>query len=326
MLATVAISAQMAYFAASLDEANIPLHHYGFELMHDTAMPHSPLSQMLGLFRLMRPKQWIKNGFVLAPLVFSGAFVDAGAVKRALLAVLLFCIASSATYIINDIHDMERDRRHPKKSKTRPLAAGIVSVTAALMLLAGLYAVLVWAWFVAPKVVMVIAAYLLLNFAYTFVLKHQPVVDIFTIAIGFVLRVYAGAMALDVPVSSWMFITTLCLALYLAAVKRRQELSQSGAEGRKVLEKYSVALVDRYAEMSATGALLFYSMFVMSAKPELVITVPLVLFGLFRYWFVVEALDGGESPTDALLADWQLLLTVVLWVAVCIWTLRPLQG
>jgi hypothetical protein len=133
-------------------------------------------------------------------------------------------------------------------------------------------------------------------------------------------------MALDVPVSSWMFITTLCLALYLAAVKRRQELSQSGTEGRKVLEKYSVSLVDRYAEMSATGALLFYSMFVMSAQPELVITVPLVLFGLFRYWFVVEALDGGESPTDALLADWQLLLTVVLWVAACGWALWPVQG
>ena len=116
------------------------------------------------------------------------------------------------------------------------------------------------------------------------------------------------------------------MALYLAAVKRRQELSQSGSEGRKVLEKYSVALVDRYAEMSATGALLFYSMFVMSAKPALVITVPLVLFGLFRYWFVVEALDGGESPTDALLADWQLLLTVVLWVLTCVWALWPVQG
>jgi 4-hydroxybenzoate polyprenyltransferase len=195
-----------------------------------------------------------------------------------------------------------------------------------LVLLAGLYAVLIWGWFVAPKVIMVIAAYLLLNVAYTFVLKHEPVVDIFTIAIGFVLRVYAGAMALDVPVSSWMFITTLCLALYLAAVKRRQELSQSGTEGRKVLEKYTVALVDRYAEMAATGALVFYSMFVMSAKPELAVTVPLVLFGLFRYWYVVEALDGGESPTDALLADWQLLLTVVLWVAACGWALWPVQG
>ena len=294
--------------------------------MHDTGMAHSPLAQLLGLIKLMRPKQWVKNGFVLAPLVFTGAFLDVGAISPALQAMLLFCVASSATYIINDIHDIESDRRHPKKSKSRPLAAGIVSVPAALFLLAVLYAVIFWGWFTTPKVVMVIVAYLVLNLAYTFVLKHQPVVDIFTIAIGFVLRVYAGAMALDVPVSSWMFITTLCLALYLAAVKRRQELSQSGTEGRKVLEKYSVSLVDRYAEMSATGALVFYSMFVMSARPELVITVPLVLFGLFRYWFVVEALDGGESPTDALLSDWQLLLTVVLWVAACGWALWPKLG
>lgn len=295
-------------------------------MAHKSIMVRSPLARMPGLIKLMRPKQWVKNGFVLAPLLFTGAFLGAGAVSRALLAALLFCVASSATYIINDIHDIEHDRRHPKKSKARPLAAGVVSVPTALILLTVLYAVLIWGWFVAPKVVMVIAAYLVLNLAYTFALKHQPVVDIFTIAIGFVLRVYAGAMALDVPVSSWMFITTLCLALYLAAVKRRQELNQSGSEGRKVLEKYSVSLMDRYAEMSATGALLFYSMFVLSAKPELVITVPLVLFGLFRYWFAVEALDGGESPTDALLADWQLLLTVVLWVAACGWALWPVQG
>lgn len=242
------------------------------------------------------------------------------------MAALLFCIASSATYIINDMHDIERDRRHPKKSKTRPLASGAVSISAALVLLAGLYGLLVWGWFVAPLVVYVIVGYLVLNLAYTFFLKHQPVVDIFTIAIGFVLRVYAGAVALAVPVSSWMFITTLCLALYLAAVKRRQELSQSGTEGRKVLEKYTVSLVDRYAEMSATGALVFYSMFVMSAKPDLVITVPLVLFGLYRYWFVVEALDGGESPTDALISDWPLLLTVMLWVAACAWALWPVRG
>ena len=293
--------------------------------MHDSVTIRTPLTKIIGLIKLMRPKQWIKNGFVLAPLVFVGAFLSADAIKQSLFSVFLFCAASSASYIINDIHDVERDRQHPKKSKTRPLAAGIISVPTALVLLAVLYAVLVWGWFVAPKVVIIIAAYLVLNFAYTFVLKHQPVVDIFTIAIGFVLRVYAGAVALDVPVSSWMFITTLCLALYLAAVKRRQELSQSGTEGRKVLERYSVSLVDRYAEMSATGALLFYSMFVMSAKPELVITVPLVLFGLFRYWFVVEVLDGGESPTDALLADWQLLLTVVLWVAVCAWAFWPVS-
>lgn len=294
--------------------------------MNGTVMASSPLARLLGLVRLMRPKQWIKNGFVLAPLVFTGQFLDSEALGRALGALLLFCVASSAAYVVNDMRDVERDRLHPTKSRTRPLAAGQVLTSAAATLLVGLYAILLGGWFVAPAVMTIIVAYVLLNLAYTFVLKYQPVVDIFVIAIGFVLRVYAGAMALQVPVSSWMFITTLCLALYLAAVKRRQELSQRGAEGREVLEKYSVSLVDRYAEMSATGALLFYSLFVMSAKPSLVITVPLVLFGLFRYWFVVEALDGGESPTDAVLADWQLLITVVLWVAACCWALWPAQG
>jgi 4-hydroxybenzoate polyprenyltransferase len=274
----------------------------------------------------MRPKQWVKNGFVLAPLVFAGQFLNADAVAQALVAALLFCLASSATYIINDIQDLERDRKHPKKSLTRPIASGAVSVRMAGVLLAALYAVLIAAAFWMPMVIAVIAAYALLNVAYTFYLKHQPVLDIFTIAIGFVLRVFAGTLALDLPMSSWMFITTLCLALYLAAVKRRQELSQSGTDGRQVLEKYTVALVDRYAEMSATGALLFYSMFVMSTRPELVVTVPFVLFGMFRYWYVVEALDGGESPTDALLSDWPLLLTVVSWVGVCVWALWPTVG
>jgi decaprenyl-phosphate phosphoribosyltransferase len=277
--------------------------------------------KLLGISKLIRPKQWVKNGFVFAPLIFSGELLNTTALAQATLAALFFCIASSATYIINDIHDIEVDRKHPKKSKSRPLASGAVSKGEALLILALLYLILIFAYSLMPKVILVIAAYAILNLAYTFVLKHEPVIDIFTIAIGFVLRVIAGAMALDLAASAWMCVTTLCLALYLAAVKRRQELAQSGAEGRKVLKKYSVALVDRYAEMSATGALLFYSIFVMSARPELVITIPLVLYGLFRYWYVVESLDGGESPTDALLADWQLLLVVVLWIGACILSL-----
>lgn len=291
--------------------------------MHDTKAGAAPWALLRGMVLLVRPKQWVKNGFVLAPLVFTGGFLNPEASSKALIAMLLFCLASSATYIVNDLRDIESDRRHPTKSKTRPLAAGTVPVPIALAMLVVLYGALLVGWSLAPQVIYVIAAYLALNLAYSFVLKHQPVVDIFTIAIGFVLRVYAGAMALAVPVSGWMFVTTLCLALYLAAVKRRQELGQSGSEGRKVLEKYSVALIDRYAEMSATGALVFYSMFVMSTRPQLVITVPLVLFGLFRYWYVVEELEGGESPTDALFADWQLLLTVVLWIGACGWALWP---
>lgn len=293
--------------------------------MHDTPPSVTPMERLSGLLRLMRPRQWIKNSFVLAPLVFAGAFKDPHAVVQALLAMALFCVASSAAYIVNDIKDVERDRIHPKKSRTRPLAADIVTTFEALVLLAVLYGILVWGWFLQPAVVSVICGYLALNWAYSFGLKHQPVLDIFTVAFGFVLRVYAGAQALSVPVSSWMFVTTLCLALYLAAVKRRQELSQRGSESREVLERYTVALVDRYAEMSATGALVFYSMFVMSAQPELVITVPVVLFGLFRYWFVVEKLEGGESPTDALLFDFPLLATVLVWIGACLWVLWPVS-
>ena len=294
--------------------------------MYGMPLSLASLEPLRGLFLLIRPKQWIKNSFVLAPLFFSGNFLLPDPVKNALLALLFFCVASSTAYIINDIHDIEGDRRHPRKSETRPLALGIVSVPAALVFLVVLYGVLIFDWFLEPKSLLVIAAYMVLNLAYTFVLKYQPVIDIFTISIGFVLRVYAGAIALSLRVSAWMFVTTLCLALYLAAIKRRQELRQNGTEGRKVLGKYSVALVDRYAEMSAMGALVFYSMFVMSTKPQLTITVPLVLFGLYRYWYVVEELQGGESPTDALLADWQLLFTVLLWIVGCAWALWPGKG
>lgn len=286
---------------------------------HPSTSLQTGTSVFLGLIKLMRLKQWVKNGFVLAPLVFAGLFVVPLAVIQAMSAVLLFCLASSATYILNDINDIERDRAHPTKSKKRPLASGQVKVPQALVLLGILYLSLIAAYWFMPEVMMVIYAYMLLNVAYSFTLKHQPVIDIFTIATGFVLRVVAGAMALAVPVSHWMFVTTFCLALYLAAVKRRQELLSSGDSSRAVLKNYTVKLVDRYAEMSATGALLFYSLFVMNEKPQLVITIPLVLFGLFRYWYVVEKLDGGESPTDALMGDWPLLSTVVLWISACAW-------
>ena len=289
--------------------------------MNESATPVSLKEAMIGLIKLMRPMQWVKNGFVLAPLLFTGELLNTSAVWQTVLATLFFCIASSATYIVNDLHDIELDRRHPKKSKSRPLASGIVTPRAAIVLLALLYFALLMGFYLMPKVLLAIAAYLVLNLAYTFFLKHQPVIDIFTIAIGFVLRVIAGSMALGVDASAWMCVTTLCLALYLAAIKRRQELANSGADGRTVLKSYTVKLVDRYAEMSATGALLFYSMFVMSTRPALVITIPLVLYGLFRYWYVVESLDGGESPTDALFADWQMLAVVILWGAACAFVL-----
>ena len=274
------------------------------------------------LLRLARPKQWVKNSFVLAPLVFAREFNDATAVANALAAFALFCVAASATYILNDLCDIERDRSHPVKSRSRPLAAGTVEPRTAIVLLVVLYVVLIAGWFWSPRATYVIAGYLVLNFAYSFWLKHQPVLDIFSVACGFVLRIYAGAMAIGVPVSSWMAITTLCLALYLAAIKRRQELATTGNGSREVLRVYSVALVDRYAEISAVGALIFYSLFVMSSgNDHMTFTIPLVIFGLFRYWYVVETLEGGESPTDVAVADKPLMATVVLWIGVCLYAL-----
>ena len=279
-------------------------------------------AQGRALLRLLRPRQWVKNLFVLAPLLFAGQFLRPAALSQAALAFVLFCVASSASYVLNDIQDAESDRRHPLKARTRPIAAGQVSASQALVLLGALYLALLAGFRFQAPVLWVILAYLLLNLAYSFGLKRLPVVDIFTIAIGFVLRVLAGAVALSVPLSGWMFVTTLTLALYLAAIKRRQELLQNGAEGRKVLEKYTVRLINHYADMAATGTLVFYSLFILTAKPGLIITIPLVIFGLFRYGYIVEA-GGGESPSDSLLADGPLLATVLLWAGVCLFALWP---
>ena len=291
--------------------------------MHFTTDAPSKKTVYLGLLRLMRPKQWIKNAFVLAPLMFTGLFLDFQSVTQSIFVMILFCAASSATYILNDLKDIDADRKHPKKSKTRPLAQGVVTPKQAISLLIFLYIILAAGFIFQPQSMFVIVGYLCLNLAYTYFLKHQPVIDIFVIAIGFVLRAWAGSQALDVQLSSWMFITTLSLALYLAAVKRRQELYLSGEQGRSVLKHYTVELVDKYAEMSATAALLFYSLFVMDKHENMVITIPFVLFGLFRYWFIVESNEEGESPTDALYSDPQLIICILVWIGVCAWALWP---
>lgn len=291
--------------------------------MHDIAQKRTFLGEMRGLIKLVRPKQWVKNSFVFAPLIFAGEFLHPDSVYSTLLAAFLFCIAASTVYIVNDLKDIEKDRIHPEKCKKRPLASGQVSPQSAIILLILLYIVLISFWTVVPNVIYVIFIYLALNWAYTFKLKHEPVIEIFIVAFGFVLRVYAGAMALTVPVSHWMFITTLSISLYLASIKRRQELIQSGSQSRGVLAYYSVTLIDRFAEMSAVTAVVFYSLYVMEVQPKLIVTVPLVIFGLFRYWYIVETLKGGESPTDVIIQDKQVLLTVLLWVWCCMWVLLP---
>jgi 4-hydroxybenzoate polyprenyltransferase len=278
---------------------------------------------LTSLGRLLRPRHWVKNGFVLAPLIFSGSFVHAGAVAQALLVALLFCVAASAAYVFNDLMDAEADRLHPAKVRSRPLASGQVTPGRARALLGVLWAMLLPGFLLAPRATGVIGLYVLLNVAYSLKLKNVPVVDLFTLATGFALRVLAGAVAIAVPLSAWTLITTLCLALYLAAVKRRDELALAGNAGRRVLHSYTVSLLDRYAERAALGAMVFYCLFVVTVRPVLVATVPLVLFGLFRYSFIVDRASGGESPTDSVLRDTPLLVTVLAWAGLCAFLLWP---
>lgn len=285
----------------------------------DTPGPGTP-SRASGAVRatlqLIRPGQWVKNGFVLAPLLFSGQFRQALAVTHALEATLVFTLASCMVYILNDLQDIAADRRHPVKRLTRPLASGALSVTFAKLLLASFAVAVIAAAALRPTLAGALGLYVALNIGYSLRLKHVPVVDLFCIAAGFVLRIYVGALAIAVPLSSWMLTTTLALALYLAAIKRREELTRSGLDGRIVLGAYSPELLDRYALIAAASAIIFYSLFVMTVRPELELTISFVLFGLFRYWYIVEK-SGGESPTDALWRDLPLALTVVAWVALC---------
>jgi decaprenyl-phosphate phosphoribosyltransferase len=281
-----------------------------------------PRASSMAVLRLLRPKHWIKNLFVLAPLIFSGLFTRADARIEALFGTLLFCVAASMVYIINDLADLKIDTLHPVKRVERPLASGAVSVLTARLVLVVLGALLLTGSFVSIPLVAVLIVYIVLNVLYSAWLKRMPVIDIFCVAAGFVLRVYAGAVVIDVPLSSWMLVTTLAIALYLAAIKRRDELEVQGDAARAVLGQYTVPLLDRFALMASVCAMVFYCMFVVTTRPVLAFTIPFVLFGIFRYWFLVDRKGRGESPTDALWSDLPLAITVVLWGILCAYLLR----
>ena len=281
-------------------------------------------SKLFSILTLIRVKQWVKNAFIFATLVFANHFLILSSVEKSIYAFLFFCIASSIVYVINDMHDIENDKRHPTKSKKRPLASGALTLKDAQVILLFLIPTALISAYILPQVALVILAYLILNLAYSKWLKHKPVLDIFSIATGFVLRVFAGAVAISVPISNWMFITTLCLALFLSSMKRRSELLQIGSDSRKVLDQYSPELISKYAEMSASGTLVFYSLYIVSEQPQLIMSIPMVLFGIYRYWYIASIADKGESPSDIVLEDRQLQCAIFLWLALVIGTFAGL--
>jgi 4-hydroxybenzoate polyprenyltransferase len=285
-------------------------------------------STALSLLVSLRPSQWTKNLIVFAALLFgqrgtAPAFLDAHAAGESVAAFAIFCILSGVVYLINDVADRDKDRAHPRK-RFRPIASGAVSPglaigTAALLCAGALGA----AWALRPAFALVAIAYVSLQALYSGPLKHVVIIDVLTIAIGFVLRAVAGAVAIDVPISHWLLILTILLALFLALSKRRHELVllADGATGhRPILEEYSPYLLDQMIAVVTASTLVSYVIYTVSAETVqkfntdyLGLTLVFPLYGIFRYLYLVHQKEGGGSPSDMLLNDRPLLACVALW-------------
>ena len=277
---------------------------------------------MKAWLKLIRIKQWVKNAFVLAPLLFSFQFTDIPSVLSALYAFLAFSLVASAHYIVNDIQDREKDALHPQK-KYRPIASGVISVkkglVAALLLL---YGGGVFVWLLGDiKVAGVIGLYLLINVLYSGKLKNIVLLDVFVIAIGFVLRVYAGAYAIHEPVSSFIFMTTLFLSLFLGFAKRKGELLRHGTASRTVLKKYGKEMLNAYLAVTMALTIMSYALWTMETNTRanlgthrMIYSIVFVVFGMFWYVYILDKYNGSEDPTENLYKDKALLLVCCAFV------------
>ena len=283
----------------------------------------------LELVRLLRPHHWLKNGFVLTGLLFGHAATDPQKLAAAIAATAAFCLASSAAYALNDGLDAPRDREHPDK-RHRPVARGTLSAhfaffTAAMLAAAGL-ALAAWA---GTQVMACAAAYLALNAAYTLGLKRVPVLDVFAIAGGFMLRILAGTWGIGIEPSRWLLACGLLLTLFLGFAKRRAELAllaEGARQHRPVLEAYTVGFLDKAIMISAAGMIVSYGLYTISGETaalhgtnRLVWTLPWVLLGTFRYLFRLQFRGGGGDPANELLGDPLLALAAAGWLGTVLW-------
>lgn len=287
---------------------------------------------MRDMVRLLRPRQWIKNGFVFLGILFGHAWGDADKVGGALWAFAAFCLLSSAVYAFNDIMDRERDRLHPEKRR-RPVASGAVPVAAAAiaaLLCAG--AGLALAFGPGGAYPSLFVAYLALNLGYSLGLKHVVILDVFIVSAGFMLRILAGTLGLGIVPSHWLLLCGMLLTLFLGFAKRRAELNllaETSGGHRRVLEHYSPELLDQMITVVSAGTLVAYSLYTVSEQTialhgtaDLIYTVPFVLYGMFRYLFLLHRRGGGGDPTLEVLRDAHLSSAVLGWLAATVLLLR----
>jgi 4-hydroxybenzoate polyprenyltransferase len=283
---------------------------------------------MRACLELARPSQWIKNGFVLVGLLFGHAWADVASVKSALAVFVAFCLASSAVYALNDVADREADRAHPEK-RNRPVASGRIAVPLAISFSVALAVCgLAIAGLVSAPAFGFTLAYLALNAAYSAGLKHVALLDVFMIAAGFMLRILAGTSGIGIQPSRWLLLCGLMVTLFLGFSKRRAELASAGGDApqRRSLAMYSLEMLDRMIAISAAGSLIAYALYTVDAATvqvhgtdRLVLTVPFVLYGIYRYLWLLYRGGGGEDPTGHVLSDPHLVAAVFGWLAVTWW-------
>lgn len=280
------------------------------------------------LIRLARPSQWVKNSVVLAALVFAGTIRDSHRLELALIATVIFCLLSSAVYTFNDLLDRERDRNHPLK-KDRPIASGAISPAVAIVQILVLFSIgAVAAWLINGHFFVIALVFVAVNLLYSIVLKDIVIVDVMTLAISFVIRALAGALAIDVAASKWMLINTLLLALFLGFGKRRHELvllEDNAVHHRSSLTHYSPYLLDQLIGVTTASVVVMYMLYTFSTEvsqklgtENLYITIPFVVYGIFRYLYLIHKQEMGGSPTRVLFTDRPILATVILWLATVI--------
>jgi 4-hydroxybenzoate polyprenyltransferase len=283
------------------------------------------MSTIAAIVRSMRPGQWVKNVLVFAPLVFAQQALEPRALGRTLGAFALYCLASAAVYLVNDLLDRDQDARHPLKRK-RPIASGDLAPAAAGAAAAILGAgALAGAGLLDPRLALVLGAYLAMSLAYARVFKHVVILDVMTISAGFVLRVVAGGVAAGVALSTWLLLCTSLLALFLGFGKRRHELvllEANAAAHRPILAEYSPYFLDQMIAVVTTSTLVCYALYTMDPAvhqklhtARLPLTIPFVLYGIFRYLYLVHQREGGGDPAQVVLADRPLLVNIVLWAA-----------
>ncbi len=283
-------------------------------------------SLFMSCLKEMRVKSWIKNLFVVFPIVFSLELFQPDKLIKIILLTLAFCLISSAVYIFNDINDVENDRKHETK-RLRPIAAGDISVSfASVLSVCLLVAGLLLACYVNRFGVFYIIAYIIINILYSKWLKKQPIIDCFCIAAGFVLRVMCGGTVVEGGVSDWMFLTIVSLSLFMAFGKRKGELgSYTGGDTRKVLDAYEMSFLDGSVFLCAGLSMVFYSLWSISQKSSLMYTVPIVLFIVIRYLFLVFKGQAEADPTNLLLSDKCLLVCCGLCALVIVGILYGAQ-